>query len=215
MSNHALAGRTTSHRIALAGGSLMLAAALLYAGALMQVQPPARSFAGLISQYEAALEIFPAGSMAADLAAIKLAAARSGQGSWQEAQQALEHTLAARPQDPLSWARLAYVYGEQGQPEKVAAPLTRSIETGSYLPGFMQWRFLIGLKYWRQLDESQKERVAGQAILIWRSKPNDFIRLARLAPLAAQIESIVSTYYPDELAGFLQRRGPLRHTRQR
>ena len=157
--------------------------------------------------------LFPGTETSTQLALEVLAAARRGEGSFEAASQALERALSYNKQHPLNWARLAYARGEQGRLDEVGGALARSIETGSYIPGFMQWRLLIGLKYWPHFTGEQRDLVADQALRLWLMKPNDFIRLARIPALAVQVEFIMRTYHADQLSRFLQRRRPLRHTR--
>ncbi len=213
MSNVSLTPRAPSQYAAMLVGVLMLAVALPYAISMSQLEVGERGIAPAIARHEAALRFFPDSTTLANLALLRVAAARTGNGTWVQAQTALEASLQQRPQDPLNWARLAYVYGEQKNESAIGPALARSISTGSYIPGFMQWRFLLGLTYWPHLNAAQKQLVAGQAILLWQTKPNDFIRLARMPAIALQIESVMQEYYPSEAPVFLQRRRPLRHTR--
>lgn len=212
MSNTAAAWPHFSGRLAFGCGLVLLAVALPYTLMAFTLSTPVHDYAGAISKYERALAVFPDSAAQAALATLRLAAARSTGAGLADAQRALEASLRTRPQDPLGWARLAYVYGEQGAPEKVGPALQRSFATGNYLPGFMQWRFLLGLRYWPQLDDAARAGVARQALLLWQTKPNDFIRLARMPALAAPIDSLMRTYHAAEVERFLQRRRPVRHT---
>jgi len=213
MSNVSLKLRALSQYAAMLMGALMLAVALPYAIAMSQLEVGERGIAPAIMRHETALSIFPDSATLADLALLRVAAARTGTGTWEQAQASLEAALAQRPQDALNWARLAYVYGEQKNYSAIGPALARSISTGSYIPGFMQWRFLLGLTYWPHLNAAQKQLMAAQALMLWQTKPNDFIRLARMPAIALQIESIMQEYYPIEAPAFLQRRRSLRHTR--
>lgn len=210
MSNTASVSRQPA---ALVMGMLMLLVALPYAVSSIILLQPVATLPAALAQHEWAQNAFPTGETAASLAALKLAAAQKGLATWPEAETALASALDARPQDPLGWARLAYVYGRENKTGLIGPALARSIETGPYVPGFMQWRFILSLSYWDNLDDETRELVAKQAGRIWRSKPNDFIRLARMPLLALQIQHIMEKYLPDESAPFLQRRGRLRHTR--
>jgi len=212
MSNTTAAWQSFSGKLAFVLGAALLAVALPYTLSAIVLSQPVYTYDTAIDKYERALALFPDSDAQAALATLELASARSSSADLATARRALERTLRVRPQDPLNWARLAYVYGEQGGLDKIGPALQRSFETGSYLPGFMQWRFLIGLRYWQQLDETIRAGVAQQALLIWQTKPNDFIRLARMPALAAQIESLMRTYNAAELERFLQRRRSVRHT---
>lgn len=213
MSNAALHQRAPSHYYAALLGVCLLAVAVPYTVSQALLLRPAASLSEGIHLHQQALALFPDSSGLGRLAMLELSAARSGKGSWPAAAAALEAALKARPQDPLGWARLAYVYGELQQPQAVGAALARSVASGAYLPGFMVWRLLIGLKYWDALDELQRKLMAAQAQSLWHDKPNDFIRLSRMPALASQIENLMKVYYPQELEAFLQRRRPLRHNR--
>lgn len=216
-----------SHRLAAAFiiviGSLMLAVSLPHAAAqFIAIRNSAvfedvtaaeadDSFAKPLAAQRRAAAIFPSSDILADLALLEVAAARQKQNDWQSAEAALKAALAQRPLDGLGWARLAYVYEEQGKTAWACDALARSIESASYITGFMQWRFSLALKLWPSLEPAQQQLVAQQAHMIWKKKRYDFIRLARIAAFAPQIEAIMQQYYPAEFESFLQRRGKLRH----
>lgn len=212
MSNTASVVRAPAQYFALLVGAGLLLLAALHAVSSFILLRPAGHLAVLTTQYQQAQAVFPQGETGAALAALKIAAAQRGQASWPEAQAALENALQLRPQDPLSWARLAYVYSHENRLDLLETALVRSLQTGPYMPGFMQWRFILSLRYWASFNHETRQLVAGQARMIWHGKPNDFIRLARMPALSSQIEQLVKEYLPLESAAFLQRRGRLRHT---
>lgn len=212
MSNLVRIQRPLSCQLAVMAGVLLLVLAVPYAVSSALLLDERKSLDAAIGQHELAYAVFPHSETARGLATLRVAAVRNNEASWQVAQQALEASLQQRPQDPHGWAQLAYVYGEQKNHALLGPALARSIETGAYMPGFMQWRFLLALAHWPELTAYQQQLVANQALLLWKTKPNDFIRLARMPALAPQIESLMREYYAEESPAFLQRRRALRHT---
>jgi hypothetical protein len=209
---------------------VVLCVAIPYAVASAQVAPDQRLLAALedgreeksysqaIARHERALDIYRDSQIKADLALLQTSAARQRQFAWPAAQAALESSLRTRPMDPVNWARLAYVLNEQeassgSSSEATRLALVQSIAFGRFMPGFMQWRLILALSLWTELTLQQQEIVADQVGLLWRQKRSNLIRLARIAPLAATLEQVMSHYYPAELDTFLRHRRPLRHNR--
>ncbi len=170
-------------------------------------------YALLLARHQRALTIHSDSRITADLALLSTAAARQGQLSWAEAEAAELANLRQRPRDALSWARLAYVRHAQAKSANQIIPaVMRSIDSAEYVPGFMQWRLILALQLWPQMSTPERDRTAAQVGLLWRQKRSNLIRLARIVPLARQIEAIMTQYYPYETAAFLRYRRPLRHT---
>lgn len=166
-----------------------------------------------IQAYTRAVAIFPDTRFLSDLALLQLSLARhSSQPSWADAEQALSTSLQYRPLDPLSWARLAYVKTQQGERVSAVSALLHSLTYGRYIPGFMQWRYVLGLGLWADLDQTTRDQLGDQSGLLWRKKKWNLIRLGRLAPFSEPIGVLLQTYQPDYYDEFLRRRGSLRHT---
>lgn len=166
-----------------------------------------------IAAHERAFRLFPDSRLLAALALLQVTAARSTSSpGWSAPEAALQKSLHQRPLDPLTWARLAYVQIQQGQRAEAAEALSRSLRTGRFIPGFMQWRFAQGLGIWDDLDATVKAQLADQAGLLWRKRKWNLIRLGRVAPFSAPLETLMRDYHPTLLDEFLHGRGPLRHT---
>lgn len=194
--------------------SAMVIRAAPHLEAITLGQPPEPAvIADDILAYELAARIFPDTRFLSDLALLQLSLARhSTQPSWRVAEQALDTSLQHRPLDPLNWARLAYVKTQQGERASAVAALSRSLTYGRFIPGFMQWRYTLGLGLWADLDQTTRDQLGDQSGLLWRKKKWNLIRLGRLAPFAEPIDSLLQTYQPDYYDEFLHRRGSLRHT---
>jgi hypothetical protein len=203
----------------------LLLSSLLYAFAAALVLPSlpdlARIEAGQrpetvsadIAAHEQALRLFPDARLLAALALLQVTAARSDPAAdWAVPDAALQRSLQQRPLDSLAWARLAYVKVQQGRRAEAAEALSRSLATGRFIPGFMQWRFAQGLGLWDDLDDTVKAGMADQAGLLWRKRKWNLIRLGRVAPFSAPLETLMRDYHPALLDEFLHGRGPLRHT---
>lgn len=203
----------------------LLLSGLLYAFSAALVLPSSSDLARIeagqrpetvsadIAAHERAFRLFPDSRILAALALLQVAAARSTSSpGWSAPEAALQASLSRRPLDPLTWARLAYVQIQQGQRAEAAAALSRSLHTGRFIPGFMQWRFAQGLGIWDDLDATVKAQLADQAGLLWRKRKWNLIRLGRVAPFSAPLETLMRDYHPALLDEFLHGRGPLRHT---
>lgn len=189
--------------------ALLLSAALSYAiaAALTFDAPAARA------PYELALRFFPDHRLRAELALRELDAQRhSATPDWGRAAQALDAALQSSAQDPFSWARLAYVRVQQGDEAGAQTALLHSFQSGRVIPGFMNWRFVLGLGLWPRGSDEFRAQLSDQAGILWRQNKWSLIRLARLAPFASQIESIILLDYPEFYEEFLHGRGPLGHT---
>lgn len=166
-----------------------------------------------IAAHERAFRLFPDSRLLAALALLQMTSARTDSSpDWAAPEAALQASLFRRPLDSLTWARLAYVQIQQGQRAEAAEALSRSLHTGRFIPGFMQWRFAQGLGLWNNLDATVKAQLADQAGLLWRKRKWNLIRLGRVAPFSAPLETLMRDYHPALLDEFLHGRGPLRHT---
>lgn len=166
-----------------------------------------------IAAHERAFRLFPDSRLLAALALLQMTSARTDSSpDWAAPEAALQASLFRRPLDSLTWARLAYVQIQQGQRAEAAEALSRSLHTGRFIPGFMQWRFAQGLGIWDNLDVTVKAQLADQAGLLWRKRKWNLIRLGRVAPFSAPLETLMRDYHPALLDEFLHGRGPLRHT---
>ena len=120
--------------------------------------------------------------------------------------------LQQLPDDARLWQCQARLAERAGDVAQAAYALSRSIDSAAYFPPLLAERIMLGSVLWPVLGPMVQGQVAGQVGLLWQTKPNDLVHLARLAPLAARIEVIMRTYHSDAVDAFLQRRRPLRHT---
>jgi hypothetical protein len=173
--------------------------------------------APLVPLWSRAVATFPDPRLLSDLALLRMAAARldphSTSATWQNVSDSLKAVLDSRPLDPVTWARLSYAETRASNPDAARSAMARSLVTGRYIPGFMQWRYAHALSLWSGMTEDQRRLLAGQTDLLWRKKHWDLIRLSRLGPFADPVESMISTYFPERLDEFLRHRGHVGHTR--
>lgn len=171
-------------------------------------------FSPLIRVWERAVRIYPDPRLRGDLALLRLQQGRlDGAAStalWEALADDYEALLADRPLAPVDWARQAYVLTRAGDLKGARAAMIRSFRTGRYAPGYMQWRYTHALFLMDGMTKSQRDLLGDQTGILLRKKNWDLVRMARLAPFAGPIDSLIRTYHPSRLEEFLRKRGPVK-----
>jgi len=122
----------------------------------------------------------------------------------------LQEVLRHAPADAQNWARLAALTLKAGDRAMAERYYHQSLQQGRYLPGFMNWRLLLGVALWPHMGEAGRKATAEQAYILWHTPAHrkEFLRLARMGTIGLALRDMIATYHPEEMEEFGKRWRP-------
>ena len=109
--------------------------------------------------------------MVAVTGARAVAAAAANPTDLDAAERLTRQTLAEKPGDAASWARLAWIASEAGDTEAMLEALDRSYTVAPYGPDITAWRLRFAYGRWGELTPELRRLVSEELILTARHRP--------------------------------------------
>lgn len=133
---------------------------------------------------------------------------QAGPAALQAAAQALGHSLALAPAEPLVWYRLSYAAYQLGRWEEAAHAWRMAVRTGAFDPQMMEYRLTLGFTLWPHMDAADRSALGHQLVTFWSWGPGRVSEVTERDSARAIVRQVLADR-PDIVAD-IERRIALR-----